>query len=144
MGQPVKDYNDELLIADLAEGQLTYAQIGQRHGLSASQVGKIARGVHRPELQGEILAAAAGVREQAQRLGATLARTAWARLGRLVSAADVADEVQRKAAVDILKMAHGDAPTPATPGRPNAGPDLTGLSDQTRRRVVAELGGPET
>ena len=142
MGHPVKDYNDELLIADLAEGQLTYGQIGERHGLSASQVGRIARGVNRPELQTEILAAAAGVREQARRLGATLARTAWARLGRLVSAADVADEVQRKAAVDILKMAH-DTPPPAA-AKAKTGPDLTGLSEDTRRRVLAELGGPES
>ncbi|MFW6145727.1 MAG: hypothetical protein ACOC7R_00170 [Planctomycetota bacterium] len=144
MGHPVKDYDDDLLIADLAEGQLTYAQIGRRHGLSASQVGKIARGVHRPELQAEILAAAAGVREQAQRLGATLARTAWARLGRLVSAADVADEIQRKAAVDILKMADHAAPPPAPPGKGQTGPDLTGLSDETRRRILAELGGPDS
>ncbi len=142
MGQPVKDYNDESLIADLAEGQLTYGQIGERHGLSASQVGRIARGACRPELRAEILAAAAGVREQSQRLGATLARTAWARLGRLVSAADVSDEIQRKAAVDILKMAHGDAPPPAA-GKPNVGPDLTALSDDTRRRVLDELGGPD-
>ncbi|NLF32092.1 MAG: hypothetical protein GX591_14550 [Planctomycetes bacterium] len=143
MAEPTKHYDDDLLIADLAEGQLNYGQIGQRHGLSASQVGRIARGEVRPELHARILEAAAGVREQSRRLGATLSRAAWARLGRLISAPDVPEEVQRKAAVDILKMAQDDAAA-AADGRAKAGADLTGLSDQTKRRVLAELGGPET
>ncbi len=50
-------YNDNQLVQLLARGELSDRQIAERLGLSPSQVGRIARGEKRPELQPRILAA---------------------------------------------------------------------------------------
>jgi len=46
-----KDYDDELLVRLLARGDLTYAQVAQRVGISPAMVGSINQGRHRPDLQ---------------------------------------------------------------------------------------------
>ncbi len=136
-------YNENQLIVDIAEGRLMFSEIAAKHGVDASYVGKIARGSRRPELTAQIEKAAECIRRQNRRLGSNLTRVAWTRLGRLTVAAEgVADETQRKAAVDIIKLDAADAPPPQAAAAASAGPDLTNLSDQTKDKVLSELGGP--
>ncbi len=73
-----KDYDDEL-VRLLARGELSDRQIGERLGLSASQVGRIARGEKRPDLQPKILGA------MRQNL-----KAAWKNGGRLDAESDTA------------------------------------------------------
>jgi len=103
------DYDDNALIMDLAEGQLSFRQISIKHGLSLDYVGRIARGDRRPELRAQIDAATLVTVRQSRRLGVRLARVAWIRLSRLAAAEKgVANETQREASVSILKLARTD------------------------------------
>ncbi len=70
----VRTYSDEKLINLLAQGDYTYTQIGRAVGLSKAQVGKIARGERRKDLQTRIRAARRAFLEQAERLGIQWAR----------------------------------------------------------------------
>ena len=136
------NYDENQLIMDIAEGRLMFSEIAAKHGIDASYVGKIACGRRRPELMAPIEAAAVMIRRQNRRLGSHLTRVAWSRLGKLTAAPkDVADETQRRAAVDIIKLDAADAPTPKA-AKPPAGPDLTDLSEPTKSKVLTELGGP--
>ena len=144
MGQPGAHYDEDELVMDLAEGQLSYREIAAKHGISVRYVGYLIEGKRRPELQGRIEASAMAIRRQARRLGGRLTRTAWARLGTLAAAEKgVADETQRKAAVDILKIAQADGQDDPRKHTSGPGADLTDLSDETKAKVLAELGGPD-
>jgi len=129
---------------DLAEGRLNFRQISIKHGLSLDHAGRIARGTRRPELQEKIDAAALAILRQSRRLGVGLTRVAWSRLGNLAGAGEgVADETQRKASVDILKLAPTDEQVAPARSAGCGGPGLTDLSDATKAKVLAELDGPE-
>lgn len=144
MGQVCSNYDEDELVMDLAEGQLSYREIAAKHGISVRYVGYLIEGKRRPELQARIDAAAMVIRRQARRLGGRLTRTAWARLGQLAGAKEgVADETQRKAAVDILKIAQADGQDDPPKAASSSGADLTALSEDTKTKVLAELGGPE-
>ncbi len=66
-----KNYDDEL-VRLLARGELSDRQIAERLGLSPSQVGRIARGEERPDLQPRILAAMRETLKQAWKNGGRL------------------------------------------------------------------------
>ncbi len=111
-----KPYDDDTLVVAIASGNKTHAQIAEEFGLSQSMVHFIVTGRHRPELQRLIAAASASQRDRAQRLAGHVAAGAMARLAKLIdNDSEASPEVQRKAAVDILRYAIG---RPA--GRPAA------------------------
>jgi len=113
MGTPLKNYDDDELVLAIAKGDRSYSQLAEEFGLSEVHVGQIARGVRRPELQPKIKAAVQGFIDEARRLAARYAQGAVGRLGKLIATDSKAcADVQRKAAVDILKFTLGD------PGRP--------------------------
>jgi len=114
-----KDYDVDALVLALAMGEKTYAEIAAQFGLSTVYVGEISRGEKRPELQAKIEAATEGLIAEARRLGARSARPAMTRLLKLIAdppapkddkppPPKVEPEVQRKAAVDILRFSLGD------------------------------------
>ena len=126
MGTPHTDYDEDGLAMDIARGSLTYEELAEKYGLSVVYVGQISRGEARPEIQKKIDAITDGMLKQAKRLGTRLAGTALGRLGVLVAHSSQApEEVQRKAAVDILKFSMGD------PSRPEV------------NVVQSQSGGPE-
>ena len=139
---------DSLALAqDLASGQLTYAQIADKHGICESYVGQLARGEKGAEVKVLVDRILDGYAAQARALGKRLAVVAMGRLGALVgSDSAVPPDVQRKAAVDILTFTLGD-PSKAEVNisqRVTGGVgSLTGLSDPTKAAVLRELGGPE-
>ena len=145
MGTQRAQYDEDVLVADLAYGEMTQKAIAEKHGLSEIFVGQLSRGERRPELQAKIEAMTEGMLEQTRRLGKRLAATAMARLGNLVAKDSKAlDETKRKASMDILAHALGDPSKPEQNLNVNqsAGPDLTGLSAETKAAVARELGGP--
>ena len=143
MGRVRAEYDEDELIIDIAEGALSYREIAAKHGISERYVSYLAHGARRPELQPRIAAIAQAIRRQSRRLGAKLTRVAWARLGHLAGAKEgIPDEIQRKAAVDILKIVQADDETDPPEAAVSHGPDLSALSDETKTKVLAELGGP--
>ena len=145
MGTQRSQYDEDVLVADLAYGEMTQKAIAEKHGLSEIFVGQLSRGERRPELQARIEAVNEGMLEQTRRLGKRLAATAMARLGSLVAASSKApEEVQRKASMDILAHALGDPSKPdqSVNVHQSNGPDLAGLTDDTKAAVLKELGGP--
>ncbi|MHC4717962.1 MAG: hypothetical protein ACYS5V_13390, partial [Planctomycetota bacterium] len=151
---------DQELVEAIARGDRTYEQIGEALGLSADHVRKIAQGQRRPALQPRIDAAVQGCLDQARRLGARMAVAAMTRLGRIIAGDTdrpaAVLEVQRKAALDVLRIAFewsdrkqaAEAAAAANAKRPEPviiKHDLTGghlarLSPDTLARVCRELG----
>ena len=137
-----KSYDDEALVLDIAQGNLTYEQIAKRHGLSAAFVGEIARGEARAELQQRLGAVTDGLRAQARRIGVQLANAAMARLGTLVTTtAKVDADTRRKAAVDILKFAIGDPSKTEVNVKQQQG--LPGLDADDLEALAKRKGGPK-
>lgn len=138
-----ENYDDDALVMMIAKGNLTYAQIAEEIGLAEITVSKIARGERRPELQPKIKAAVQGFIEEARRLTAKYARSAVARLGKIIAnESAMADaDVQRKASVDLLKFSLGD------PGKPEVNVNQTqstpGLSADDLNNLAKMKGGPE-
>ena len=142
MGIRQKDYDDDALALDIAQGVLAYAQIADKYDLAETTVGAIARGERRPELQAKIEAASQGMIDQARRLGARLAGVAMGRLGNLAGKdSEAPKEVQRKASVDILKFTIGD------PSKPEMSVTQTqtfpGLDDDDLKAIAKRKGGPK-
>lgn len=136
------DYDDDALVLMIAKGNLTYPQIAESIGLSEETVAKIARGERRPELQPRIKAAVQGFIEEARRLTAKYARSAVARLGKIIANGSKADaDVQRKASVDLLKFTLGD------PGKTEVNVNQTqtmpGLDGKDLDNLAKMKGGPE-
>ena len=107
------EYDDDELVLAIARGDIPYTRIAKHMGISEHTVGQIARGVRRPELLPKIQAARQAYTDQARGLAARLATQAVARLAKII-APDLKpnSEVQRKAAVDILRYALGDPSRP--------------------------------
>jgi len=138
------EYDDDELVLDIAEGRLNYRQISIKHGLSLDYVGRIARGHRRPELQPRIDAAVLAIVRESRRLGARMTCLAWSRLGNLAGATEgVANETQRKAAVDILKLAQAGDLTNVPLAVETPRLELADLSDDTKAKVLSELEGPQ-
>jgi len=142
MATPIKKYDDDALVLDIAHGTMSQALMAEKYGLSEVMIGQIVRGERRPELQDKIESATRGLIEQSRRLGARLAGVAMGRLGVIVGADSTAPiEVQRKAAVDILKFAHGD------PAKPEVNVTQTqsfpGLDDADLEAIAKRKGGPK-
>lgn len=137
-------YDDDRLVQLIAEAELSYAAIGADVGLSESMVGRVARGEYRTELQPLITAIREGFADEARRLAARSARGAVATLVELTHDSGQPGDVRRKAAGDILSHAIGDpSRTQVNVSQQQAqGPDLAGLSAETKQQVLAELGGP--
>jgi len=66
------EYDEDLLIELIAEGDMSYRQIAEKTGICWSMVSRIARGERRQELQDRIAAAVEGHRARARRLGVRL------------------------------------------------------------------------
>ena len=66
------EYDEDLLVELIAEGELSYRQVAAKTGICWSMVARIARGERRRELQERIAAAVEGYRAKAQRLGVRL------------------------------------------------------------------------
>ena len=115
MARRKKEYDDDALVLAIAQGHKSCAQIAREFGLSPSMVSYIASGSRRPELQPRIEAARRAFRQQALRLAARMAAPAVAKLAKLLAPeTKPTAEVQRKAAVDILKLALGESNVPVT------------------------------
>ncbi len=141
-----KDYDDDELVMAIAQGSKTYTQIARDFGISRTMLYYIISGKERPELQPKLKAATELFRQQAGRLVVRMGTLAITRLAQLLSpGSEASAEVQRKAAVDILRFVLGP-PTPVHVTIPvfGADPDLLALTGVTRRRVLLELGGPPT
>ncbi|MCY2924556.1 MAG: hypothetical protein NT031_03815 [Planctomycetota bacterium] len=74
MGKKRLEYDDDVLVEMIAEGQLTYRAIGERLGISESLVKKIARGRKRKDLARRLWDAESGILTEARRIGARYAR----------------------------------------------------------------------
>lgn len=108
-----KTYDDDALVLAIARGDKSYIQIAKEFGLSNQMVSAVARGICRPELLPRIQELERAFRDQARRLAMRMATGAIARLGKLIHPdLEPTPEVQRKAAVDILKYALGDPSRP--------------------------------
>lgn len=137
-----KGYSDPELVKDIAGGELTQAQMAEKHGLAEVTIGQIARGERRPLLQAKIRAAVQGMEERARRLGSRLAEVAMARLGALVAKdSEASDGVQHKAAVDILKFALGDPSRPEVSVTQSQQP-APGLTPAILKKIGQVQGGP--
>ena len=144
-----KGYDDEALVTAIAAGEMSYSQIARKLGISRTLVQAVARGERRPMLYERIQAASVAFREQGCRLASRMVTPAIGRLVQLIGpTSDAPAEVQRKAAVDLLKFAFGHGLV----GRSLAGfacqwgntdePAFFGLSPQLREQVLSELGAP--
>ncbi len=142
------DYNTQSLCLDIAMGEMAYAEMGVKHGITAHYVGMIARGDKRPELQLTIKACRDGFLEDAKGLASLAAREAMVAL-RKIATTEVkgvqAKDVQRKACVDILKFSLGDPSK--TDVNINNQPGATFGRDpddeaEFREFQAAKLGGP--
>ncbi len=113
MARRKKEYDDDALVLAIAQGHKSCAQIARELGLSPSMVSCIASGSRRPDLQPRIEAARRAFRQQALRLAARMAAPAVAKLAKLLAPeTKPTAEVQRKAAVDILRLALGGSDAP--------------------------------
>lgn len=140
MGKPKKKYDDEELVLDIANGVMTYRQIGAKHGLAKGSIGRIARGECRPELQTRIDAATWGMHEQARRMGARLASAAMTCLGKIIADDSTAGhETRRKAAVDILKFVFGDVSGSGVVAPPRQSAAEVGFADLSPAEQEAEV-----
>jgi transcriptional regulator with XRE-family HTH domain len=135
----LRDYDDEKLILAIAAGRKGYGEIAKELGVSRALVTHVAHGRCRRDLQPRIRAAGRLFRRleqvRATELARRLKRPAVERLARLIARGSKAPVgTQRKAAVDILKLAYGDParsdravmarpePDPPPPGPPRRVP----------------------
>jgi len=142
MGHGNAQYDDNLLVELIARGDMTYEQIGREVGLSASCVGRVARGESRPELQPRIDAVTKAYAESARRLGRRLAHEAMTTLANLMNDPKQPAQVRRACALDILNHALGD------PSRPQVSVTqsqavLPGLTRERARALARLEGGPD-
>lgn len=141
---PNANYDEELVVTLLAKGELTYAQIAKRVGITESMVGKIARGESRKDLYGRICRRIRQFRRRTCRLVASWQPNV---LKKHIAVGIESDgETARKCREFLLK--------PILEGPEMREPDDDGgeawhgwdiyseLSEQTKRRIVEELGGP--
>ena len=140
------NYDDTELCLDIARGEMTYAEMAAKHGISEALAGAIARGEKRPALQEKIALISEGLATQARRLGRRLAIVAMGRLGSLAAKdSEAPPDVQRKAAVDILAHAIGDpgkAEVKVTQNQ-TVRPGLANLPPALKREVLTALDGPQ-
>ncbi len=145
MGQR-KEYDSNALVWAIARGDRPISEIAHEFHLSYQHVAGISKGRFRKELHPQIQALREIMLEEARAMARRLARPAMVRLGRLIADDTTPTaEVQRKAAVDILRYAIGDPSKPeinVLQAQQIHQPDLTDLSPATKRLVLKELGGP--
>lgn len=146
MTQKRSKYNDDEIAGDIARGELTQAAMAEKYGLSERFIGQLVRGERRPDLQAKIEAVVESMLDQSRRLGARLSGVAMARLGSLAAKTKegeipVHPEIQRKAAVDILKFAHGDPAKPEI--NVTQAQSLPGLTRKQLDKLAEMEGGPK-
>jgi len=113
-------YDEDLLVEMIAEGQLTYAQMGRQLGISESLIKKIARGRRRRELLRRIWDIEDGMLSEARRVGSRYARNLIMEQVRLGLTGQ--GEPARRAREFVLKFAisarpkRSDLPSEATGG----------------------------
>jgi len=134
------EIDEELLAADLASGFYTQKKLAERHGVSVSLVGKIARGQRRP-----------GIAQQVERIRYAVVARADRRLAGLVEPAlDVLAAALRgeatptalRAAQEVLNRALGKAGAKRPPQTVKQELNPLKLSMRLQRMIAAELGGP--
>ena len=134
-----KHYDDDLLVELLSKGNLSLRGIGERVGISATTVSRIARGETRRDLQPRIAAAVRGAWSQAFRMGATWMRGLLANhiKSGIEGDGDQARRCREFAMTFIAKHGHpGDAPVEDT--EPVRG--LSDLSPGLQKQILDELG----
>ena len=141
---PNAKYDEELVVTLLAKGELTYAQIAKRVGITESMVGKIARGESRKDLHERICRR---IKQFRRRTHCMVASWQPNVLKKHIAVGMESDgETARKCREFLLK------PILEGPAMPEADDDGNGawrgweiycqLSEETKRRIVEELGGP--
>ncbi len=142
---PNAKYDEELVVTLLAKGEQTYAQIAKRVGITESMVGKIARGESRKDLHGRI---SRRIRQFRRRTCHMVASWQPNVLKKHISVGIESDgETARKCREFLLKPIL-DGPQMHEPDDDDGGFTLNGwdiycqLSEQTKTKIVEELGGP--
>ena len=143
---------DEAAFArDYVSGKFTVARLAARHGISKSLAEKMISGERRPEVSKRIDQAVAAARKHATRTLVSLQPAAIDALGKAMRGRSLAAAIS--AAKEVLSRTMTDK-QPAQgrwaghlagsqPSYPPDSPALVGLSEETRRRVLDELNGPE-
>lgn len=112
-------YDDEEMVELIAEGQMTYAQIAAKLGVSESLVKKVARGARRRELLRRIWDVEDGMLSESRRMGSKYARNLMMEQVRLGLSGE--GEPARRAREFVLKFAastrgkRSDLPAPLPP-----------------------------
>ena len=142
-----KKYDDELLVALIAVGELPYAEIGRRVGISREMVCRIASGRGRPELSRRIGELIRVRRTSTRRLAAKWLKSLLSQHIRdgMADSSEMArkcrEYVINKFLDDRVEDEGGesdDARRPMLPMR-----SMTELSPKLKAAVLKELGGPE-
>ncbi len=136
-----KHYDDELLVQLIGRGNLSSTKIAERVGLGAPFVRRVASGQARQDLQDRIKAAVRANRAGAQRMAVSYLRHM---LGKHIRQGMEGDgELARKCREFAINKSWGDLEdeSSSTAAQPSL-PDLIGLTDETKQRVLEELGWP--
>jgi transcriptional regulator with XRE-family HTH domain len=134
-----KGLDETAFVADVAEGGYSRAQLAERHDISRGYVDDLLAGRRRPRIARHLA--------ELRRIGEAELRHRLRRLrDKAVETLDAAMDGETSttalnAAKEILNrtLPAGES---SDDDDPTAGVDLTELSPATRRRVLAELGGP--
>lgn len=146
MAQKRRKLDEDRFVRDYVIGGLTQAQLAAKHRLSSSQVGRLLRGQRRPDLLRRMKEAMAAQNCRTESQLARLQPKAVTTLAKAMQGK--ASSVALSAAKEVLNRTLGDRQA-AVRGRtgqtlPAPPPGLIEqLSPETRRRVLAELGGPD-
>ena len=144
-----KRYDDLALASDIASGHMTAREVAVKHGLSVGYVRKIACGLRRRDLTPVIRQGPEAMQQLVRDRATRLAEMALSRLGIMITKAlDDKVETQRRAAVDLLKVAMAEASK--TKGKPvqrgsqrwQPPGGFHELAPELRHEVAKALGGP--
>jgi len=144
MPKKTREYDDDALVMALARGDKSRTKIAKEFGLAVGYVYDIAAGRRRPELQERIAAVRGAADDEMRKLARKLARAAMARLAKLLGPdTKPTAEVQRRAAMDIIRLAAGDRPADEGGGEsPELGVRIK-LTSQDLEVLARAHGGPK-
>jgi hypothetical protein len=146
MAQKRGKFDESRFVRDYVIGGLTQAQLAAKHRLSSSQVGRILRGQRRPDVLRRMKEAMAAQNCRTESQLARLQPKAVATLAKAMQGK--ASSVALSAAKEVLNRTLDDRQAAArsrageTPPAPRPGL-IEQLSPETKRRVLAELDGPD-
>ena len=134
-----KQYDDDLLVELIAEGELSPPEIARKAQISRSAVLAIAAGGQRPDLQGRIKEAEEAYRRQARRMGARKLRELLRE--HIRHGMDGDGEHARKCREFAINKIWGQAEQEA-PGDGSSSLPAPGLTAEDYEAISAMKGGP--